>query len=683
MDGVIMADENYRDGVSGGAIAVGNVDRSVVAIGAGAQVIYTNVERALTEVEIVEQAEAFERKRLAEAVTEYVAGLQGQAEQAQRRGGSGNPFKALLEYDFGDAQLFFGRDAAIGALLERLERSPLAVLHADSGMGKTSLLRAGLAPLLLARGHVPLYVRPYDVLIPLAIKRELITQLEQVPNLAAASLRDFLRRATGLLGGQRLVILLDQFEDVFAVQSAGARADFAAELAECLNDALLPVRWVLSLRGEWFGHLSTFQPQVPQPFANQFLLSALSRDEAVDTITRTMERSTLTIEPELIDRIVDDLGPDAIAPPQLQVVCHALGEGLSRSRFRSDDSLAPVAQRSGVSRLNQSATKVATTSQCLTVDAYVKIGRSEGILRRYLDDTLSRSLRPADRTPAWQALAAVAEQPASSAAESELVAHLKTYGVGEADTRRVLRLLETNRLLRVSGERYRLVSAGLLPRIRQWAAERSARELARGEVVRQIKRIRGSALRGAFGGALGFSLAYLLTTGTQIINPSLLGYTTLYRALPGAAAGLLLIFCVDVALASYHGPRRWMRWPMGGAMGAITFALAVLFHAMLRAEGRSLALPLAAAEGAVWGLVAGVGTVWVMSADRTPARTLLAVISVALAGGLALWLADHVTAAEAFGRPPSALLIGAAGAVMPLCVLVTALFIDFRKDVAP
>ena len=640
MDGVIMADKNLLDVAIGSTIAVGNIDRSVAAIGAGAQVIYTNVERALTEVEVAEQAERREHERLAEAVTEYVAGLQRQAEQAQRKSGSGNPFQALLEYDFGDAQLFFGRDAAIGALLERVERGPIAVLHADSGMGKTSLLRAGLAPLLLARGHIPLYVRPYDVPIPLAIKRELIAQLEQVPNLAAASLRDFLRRATGLLGGQRLVILLDQFEDVFTVQSANARADFVAELAECLNDVLLPVRWVVSLRGEWFGHLSAFQPQVPQPFANQFLLGALSRDEAVDAITRTMEHSTLTIEPELVDQIVDDLGPDAIAPPQLQVVCHALAE-----------SLPPGGRR-------------------LTVDAYVKIGGSEGILRRYLDDTLSRSLPPADRTPAWQALAAVAEQPASSASESELVAHLKSYGVGEADARRVLRLLEANRLLRVSGERYRLVSAGLLPRIRQWAAERAATELARAEAIRQLERVRNSALRGLLGGAIGFSLAYLVTGGLQIGDKSFLVYITAFRALPGALAGCLVILSVDVALASYRGPRRWMRWLVGGLAGAGSFTPAVLFHAMLQSlvHVDLLTLLPAAAEGAVWGVVAGVGTMWVMSHKLPLWQTLPGAV---LASGLALWLADQF--GHAFGNPPSPGFVLLAGAIMPFFVMAAAL----------
>lgn len=640
MDGVIIADKNLLDVAAGGTITAGNIDRSVVAIGAGAQVIYTRIERALTEVEIVEQAEKREHERLAEAVTEYVAGLQSQAEQAQRRGGSGNPFKALLEYDFGDAQLFFGRDAAIGALLERLERGPLAVLHAESGMGKTSLLRAGLAPLLLAGGHVPLYVRPHDVPIPLAIKRELIAQLEQVPNLAAASLRDFLRRATGLLGGQRLVILLDQFEDVFTVQSANARADFVAELAECLNDVLLPVRWVLSLRGEWFGHLSTFQPQVPQPFANQFLLGGLLRDEAVGTITRTMERSTLTIEPEVVEQIVDDLGPDAIAPPQLQVVCHALTE-----------SLPPGARR-------------------LSMDAYVKIGRSEGILRRYLDDSLSRSLRPADRTPAWQALAAVAEQPASGAAESELVAHLKSYGVGEADARRVLRLLETNRLLRVSGERYRLASAGLLPRIRQWAAERAAAELARAEVARQMRRIRDSALRGLLGGAIGFSLAYLVTYIPQIGHKSFLAYVTFFRILPGALAGCLVILSVDVALASYRGPRRWMCWLVGGLAGAGSFAPAVLLHALQQSlfVFDPLTLLPAAAEGAVWGVVAGVGTVWVMSHKLPLWQTLPGAV---LASGLALWLSDQF--GHAFGNPPSSGLVLLAGAIMPFFVMAAAL----------
>src|SRR3972149_3375355 len=183
----ISTDEKNDAHIGGHAITVGNMHRSVAAIGAGAQVVYTNIERALTEVEIAEQAEAFERKRLAEAVTAHVERLQRQVEQAYHRSSQGNPYKALLEYDLGDTALFHGRAEAIDALRVCLERSPLTVLHADSGMGKTSLLKAGLAPRVLADGHVPLYVRPYNTSVTSAVKHALITELEPTPRLAAAS----------------------------------------------------------------------------------------------------------------------------------------------------------------------------------------------------------------------------------------------------------------------------------------------------------------------------------------------------------------------------------------------------------------------------------------------------------------------------------------------------------------
>ncbi len=637
-----MADSRFDDGVVGHKVTVGNIDHSVAAIGAGAQVIYTNVERALTAVEIVEQAEAFGRKRLAEAVTAYVERLQRQAERAFHKRSRGNPYKALLEYDISDAALFYGRSAAIDALLIGLERGPLTVLHADGGAGKTSLLKAGIEPRLLADGHMPLYVRPYETPIPEAVKRCLLPRWEQTPGLRAASLHAFLRQATDLLGGKRLVVMLDQFEEVFTVQTAEARAEFAAELAVCLDDDLLPVRWILALRSECFGQLSTFQPQVRQPFANQYLLSAFNRDDAEEVIILPAQLRDLTYESGLVEKLIDDLGPEKISPPQLQLVCHTLVEGL-----------APGEKQ-------------------LTRTAYEQFDCADGILRDYLDSVLARNLSPADREPAWQLLAAIAGQSIGYATEAELVARLRTYAVSAADARRVLNLLETNRLVRLSGQRYQLTSDSLLPRIRQWAAERAASELARTEVARQLEHIRASALRGMFGGAVGFSLAFLYTFGPQTGDKSLLFYITAVRALPGAVAGFLLIFLVDVARASYQGPQRWIRWRVGGLAGAGAFASAVLFNILMRSVTDPLALLLAAVEGALWGLVAGLGTVWVMDAEHPPGRMLLDIMAVALADGLVLGLADAVIDVDAFGSPPSAALVGLAGAIMPLCILAAA-----------
>jgi hypothetical protein len=129
---------------------------------------------------------------------------------------------------------------------------------------------------------------------------------------------------------------------------------------------------------------------------------------------------------------------------------------------------------------------------------------------------------------------------------------------------------------------------------------------------------------------------------------------------------------VDVALASYHGPRRWLRWLTGGLAGAFSFALAVWFHAVLRLAEPAEMLG-AVAEGALWGLVTGLGTVWVMNEDHPLWRTALEVLAVIVAAGGVLWLADTGLIGNAFGDPPSDALVGLAGVVMPLCVIGAAL----------
>jgi len=621
-----------RDKVGRDKISVGDITGSVAAIGAGAQVIYHNVERALTEVEVSEQTQAFERKQLAQAVTAYVEQLQRQAERAQDKTDHGSPYKALLEYDIDDAALFYGRSAAIEALLDHLERGPLTVFHADSGVGKTSLLKAGIVPRLLADGHVPLYVRPYKTPVHQALKRRLLPQLKQTPNLAAASLHSLLGQVTDLLGGKRLVVLLDQFEEVFTEQSAEARADFVQQLASCLDDDLLPVHWILALRGKWFSQLSTFQPAVRNPYANECLLPPLSRSEARAAILEPAKLQGIVLEDDLHSVILDDLGGDAINPSELQLVCHTLASGL-----------APGEER-------------------LTLAAYEQIGGAEGVLRNHLDIVLKRNLPPDDRELAWQLLAGIVDRHSHCATETELVTRLKVYDFNEADTRRVLGLLETNRLVRLSEDCYRLTSDSLLPRIQQWANQRAVAEQLREEAMRQAERIRGSALRGLIWGAPGFTLAFMATFG-KIHNFPFFVYSTVAHLLPGAAAGLLIILLIDLSLAIYHGPHRWKRYLGGGAAGALSFAGAVLFHTYLQFALSPYKILLSTAEGALWGLVTGVGLVWIISSRRPLLLTFPLVIG---ACALTLWLGEKF--GHAFGEPhPFCLIL--AGAVMPLFLI--------------
>ena len=233
-------------------------------------------QRALTAAEEADQDRALETKYLAQGVTAFMQQLQAIASQTDA---SGSPYKGLLEYRLSDAEHFFGRAQAIKEVLNRLQTGPLIVLHADSGAGKTSLLQAGIASRLIGAGHLPVYLRPYDQDPTLVVKRAFLTVPGQTPMLTTAPLRDFLSQVCNVLGpSSTLFICLDQFEEFFMHHGAEARAEFVKDLAECLDDNALRVRWVLAMRTEFFGSLANFRPRIRNPFENDFRLNRLTRD---------------------------------------------------------------------------------------------------------------------------------------------------------------------------------------------------------------------------------------------------------------------------------------------------------------------------------------------------------------------------------------------------------------------
>ncbi len=305
----------------------GDVSNSTILNGMNS--ITYSITQSLSEIEVAEQAEALEEKRLAEAISQYVERLKEQVRSSQERGYK-SPYKPLLAYDIPDSSLFFGRNEYIAQLLDCIKRGALTVLTARSGSGKSSLLRAGIGPHLLSQSHLPVYVRPGDApSIDVIIKRTLLRHLEQSPGLANASLHDFLSSAGALLNGKWLVVIVDQFEEIFTLQSQQARDAFIRELAGCLNDEALPVRWILSLRSEKFTDLSDFNSLI-QPFDNYIVMKGFNTDDARLVITEPARSQGVSYQQGLVDEILKDLAPkdseEQISPPQLQIICSRLYE---------------------------------------------------------------------------------------------------------------------------------------------------------------------------------------------------------------------------------------------------------------------------------------------------------------------------------------------------------------------
>jgi hypothetical protein len=285
------------------------------------------IRQARSAVEEAERAQTLEQKRLAQGVQHYL-------EQLHRRASAPatatEPYQGLLTDTLADAAHFYGREQAIGEILARMHRHPFTVLQSESGAGKSSLLQAGITPRLLATGDLPLLVRPYDQPPAQAIKRELLPDLRQTPDLAAAPLRHFLCQAGAILEpATTLWIILDQFEEFFILLPQTERDHFLAELADCLEDEALPVRWVLSLRSEAFGQLAAFQHRIPSPFENSYRLDRLTRTEAYAVIVHPAEAHHIEVEAELADHLLDELSVEGVVhPPQLQIVCQALYQAL-------------------------------------------------------------------------------------------------------------------------------------------------------------------------------------------------------------------------------------------------------------------------------------------------------------------------------------------------------------------
>ena len=70
-----------------------------------------------------------------------------------------NPWLGLASFTEETRAYFFGRDEEVAELARRVQRKLLTVLFGQSGLGKTSILRAGLVPRLRGQGYCPIYVR--------------------------------------------------------------------------------------------------------------------------------------------------------------------------------------------------------------------------------------------------------------------------------------------------------------------------------------------------------------------------------------------------------------------------------------------------------------------------------------------------------------------------------------------
>jgi hypothetical protein len=271
------------------------------------------------------------------------------------------PYVGPRPFGRDEKDLFFGRDREARDLCSLVVAHPIVLLYAASGAGKSSLLNAGLIPLLEARGYEVLPPARVSGRIPDAVKNtgvDNVYAFNILSSWAGPSVdpRDLVKvDIAGFLAARPhrkdaagepvlRVVFLDQFEELFtfARERWRERAALIRQLGEALErDQLL--RIVLVMRREFVAQLETFAPQLPQGLRTRFALDQLGPKAAQEAIEGPLARTDRKIEPEASQRLVEKLrtitvrgaggedvetvGP-SVEPVQLQVACAKLWDDL-------------------------------------------------------------------------------------------------------------------------------------------------------------------------------------------------------------------------------------------------------------------------------------------------------------------------------------------------------------------
>jgi hypothetical protein len=250
-----------------------------------------------------------------------------------------SPYKGLMPYCEEDAMFFFGRENEQEIISLNLWAYPLTVLYGQSGVGKTSVLRAGVAHQLhevameniTQRGVPELAVAVVNAWRndPLGEVRwrvqEAVEQVcpEALNKPAPEKLDEALCTWAERIGGP-ILIILDQFEEYFLYRGEGAEDTFAAQIPHIVLSADIPVNVLIAIREDKLARLDRFKTRLPNIFDNCIPIRHLDRDSARRAITGPLDQynrkcppeEQMSIEQELIEAVLNDLrcGRVALGP---------------------------------------------------------------------------------------------------------------------------------------------------------------------------------------------------------------------------------------------------------------------------------------------------------------------------------------------------------------------------------
>lgn len=320
-----------------------------------------------------------------------------------------SPYVGLSYYTEAEAEVFFGREIERRLIIANLRASRLTLLYAQSGVGKSSLIRAGVASrlreLALARRAQRTSARHIPVVFS-AFKDEpvagLIAEIEAaIEGFTAGGdavrlPRDDLVRAIEMATAATdatLLIILDQFEEHFLYRPAEAQSGrLAASLADCLSRGHLRANFLIAVREDAYAGVGElFQGRVENIYGNFLHLDYLGREAAEAAIRRPIAIHAALHPRDGPSEIDDDLVSAVLDQVRTgQVLLEQSGHGT----VAASNGPAPAGDEIETPYLQLVMTTLwqreyALGSERLRLQTLRDLGGAQEIVRRHLDTVLA------------------------------------------------------------------------------------------------------------------------------------------------------------------------------------------------------------------------------------------------------------------------------------------------------
>lgn len=230
------------------------------------------------------------------------------------------PYVGLEPFAETDKAYFFGREQDQETIAANLLTAKLTILYGESGVGKSSVLRAGVLPILRQIPNLStVYFRRWqDDTFAATLHASILRDVNLAPPDSTdpdvpLPLDEFLSGVITQTKGS-LAIILDQFEEYF-LYHPNLNDSFDAELARAVNNTDLRVNFLIALREDALAKIDRFEGRIPHLYSNYLRLDYLGRAGAERAIRNPLQvynaarpsEPPVRIEDELVNTLIDQV----------------------------------------------------------------------------------------------------------------------------------------------------------------------------------------------------------------------------------------------------------------------------------------------------------------------------------------------------------------------------------------